>query len=94
MLTIIQWLILTVYNLLPDSPFASMVEDMELNQNFLQYLNWFLPLDIIGNIMLAWLGCMLAYFIYKLVVQIVKIIIKLYLSSKNILGFFAGLFSG
>lgn len=94
MLTIIKWLILTVYNILPDSPFAVMVEEMELNQNFLQYLNWFLPLDIVGNMMLAWLGCIIAYFIYKLVMQIVKIIVKLYLTSKNILGFFASLFMG
>lgn len=94
MLTIIKWLILTVYNILPDSPFASMVEEMELNKDFLQYLNWFLPLDIIGNMMLAWLACIVGYFVYKLVVEIIKIIVKLWLTSKDILGFFVGLFLG
>ena len=92
MLTIIRWLILTLDNILPDSPFASMVEEMELNKDFLQYLNWFLPLDIVGNMMLAWLACMLFYFLYKLVVEVIKIIVKLWLSSKSIIGFFAGLF--
>lgn len=92
MVTVIKWLLLTVYNILPDSPFASMVEEMELNRDFLQYLNWFLPLDIIGNMMLAWLNCMLVYFLYKLVVEIIKVIVGLWLKSKSILGFFAGLF--
>lgn len=68
---------MTIYNVLPDSPFANMAEDMNLDRNFLQYLNWFLPLDIAGNMILAWLDCLLAYIVFKIVwTIIVKIIIK------------------
>lgn len=76
MIALIKWVVMTIYNILPDSPFSRMAEEMELDRNFLQYLNWFLPLDIVGNMMLAWLDCLLAYIVFKIVwTIIVKIVI-------------------
>lgn len=91
MFNIIRWLFLAVFNLLPDSPFASTLDMMEVDSSYLQYLNWFLPLDYIGKIMLAWLDCILAYFIF-LVVR--YIIVKVILGRLNTIIDFGDLLSG
>lgn len=72
MISLIKWVVLVIFNILPDSPFQQMVEQMSVDADFLQYLNWFLPLDIIGNMMLAWLDCMLLYLVFKIVWVIIK----------------------
>ena len=77
MIALIKWVVMTIYNILPNSPFTHMVDELELDRDFLQYVNWFLPLDIVGNMILAWLDCLLAYIVFKLVATIIfKIIIK------------------
>lgn len=75
MITLIKWIVLVIFNLLPDSPFSLMLDQLSLDGDMLQYLNWFLPLDIIGNMMLAWLDCMLAYVIFKIIWMIVKVLL-------------------
>lgn len=67
MFGIIKWLIVNVVNLLPDSPFSQMLDSMEVDRSYMQYMNWFLPFDYIGVIMLAWLNCMFIYFIFLLI---------------------------
>lgn len=79
MFAFIKWLITTIYNLLPESPFSQMIDNLNLNQDFMQYLNWFLPLDIVGNMMLAWLDCILAYIVFRLVAWIMKTLVKLFI---------------
>lgn len=77
MISLIKWVVMTVYNVLPDSPFSHMADNLNLDRNYLQYLNWFLPLDIVGNMILAWLDCLLAYIVFKIVwTIIVKLIFK------------------
>lgn len=76
MIKIIKWLLLTLFNILPDSPFAQVAEELELQQDVLQYMNWFLPLDIVGNMFLAWLDCILLYVLFHIIVQILKSVIK------------------
>lgn len=76
MIKIIKWLLLTLFNILPDSPFSQVAEELELQQDVLQYMNWFLPLDIVGNMFLAWLDCILLYVLFHIIVQILKSVIK------------------
>lgn len=72
MIALIKWVVLVIFNLLPDSPFQKMLDGLSIDRTYLQYLNWFLPLDIVGNMMLAWLDCMLLYLVFKIVWFIVK----------------------
>lgn len=91
MIALLKWVVMTIYNILPDSPFSQMVESLELNQDFLQYLNWFLPLDIAGNMILAWLDCMLLYMVFLVVKKIIfGLIIKKIAAGVNILSLIAG----
>ncbi len=77
MIALLKWVVMTIYNILPDSPFPRMVENLNLHQDFMQYLNWFLPLDIVGNMILAWLDCMLLYLLFVIIKKIVfNLIIK------------------
>lgn len=75
MINIIKWIVLTLYNILPDSPFRQMVEHLELQQDYLQYMNWFLPIDIIGNMMLAWLDCVLLYVLFHMISKLMSTIV-------------------
>lgn len=91
MIKLIKWVVLVIFNLLPDSPFQTMIDQLSVDGNILQYLNWFLPLDIVGNMMLAWLDCMLAYILFKIIWMIVKTFL---LSKLKLLGSFSSLISG
>lgn len=71
MIALIKWVVLVIFNILPDSPFQQMLGQLSVEGDFLEYLNWFLPLDIVGNMMLAWLDCMLLYLVFKIVWKIV-----------------------
>ena len=81
MIALIKWVVLTIFNILPDSPFTHMVDELELNRDFLQYVNWFLPLDIVGNMILAWLDCLLLYVVFFIVWKIIKLLIGLKLKG-------------
>lgn len=90
MINLIKWVVLVLFNLLPDSPFSLMLDQLSVEGDFLVYLNWFLPLDIIGNMMLAWLDCLIAYILFRIVC---KILITFILSKfKALLGI--GVFLG
>lgn len=49
--------------MLPDSPFTTYFEGVDWT--FYDYLNWFLPIDICSNMLLAWLLCMMVYYIWE-----------------------------
>lgn len=89
MIAIIKWVVLTLYNILPDSPFTQMIENLQLQQDFLQYLNWFLPIDIMGNMMLAWLDCILLYVLFHFVAKLMTAIVSAFIKS---IGEFAAFF--
>ena len=61
MIKLITILILKIFSILPDSPFSGFFADMDTG--FLEYLNWFLPLDVCLNMMIAWVDCVLFVFI-------------------------------
>lgn len=77
MISLIKMIIIAVFNLLPNSPFQHMFDSLMLDWNFMQYLTWFLPFDICANMMLAWLDCMLVYYVFMLTKKIVIIAIDL-----------------
>lgn len=77
MISLIKMIIIAVFNLLPNSPFQYMFDSLMLDWDFMQYLTWFLPFDICANMMLAWLDCMLVYYVFMLTKKIVIIAIDL-----------------
>ena len=56
LINLLKIILIKVVGLLPDSPFTMYINDID--SNFFQYLNWFLPLDICLNIFLSWIACM------------------------------------
>lgn len=71
MIALLKILIIGIFNLLPTSPFTEMIDGAFDEADFLPYLNWFLPFDICGNMMLAWLNCVLVYYGFVLVKKII-----------------------
>lgn len=77
MISLIKMIIIAVFNMLPNSPFQQMFDSLMLDWDFMEYLTWFLPFDICANMMLAWLDCMLVYYVFMLTKKIVIIAIDL-----------------
>ena len=65
MINLIKILLLKIVGLFPDSPFSDYLDGMDTR--FFVYLNWFFPLDIILNMFLVWLNCMLAVLVIMLI---------------------------
>lgn len=68
MINILKIILLKLFSLLPDSPFTEYFETADTG--FLTYLDWFLPVQICSNILLAWLACVLVYYIYLMIKKI------------------------
>lgn len=81
MISLIKMIIIAVFNLLPDSPFQQMFDSLMLDWDFMEYLTWFLPFDICANMMLAWLDCMLVYYVFmlskKVIIMTIEIVVEL-----------------
>lgn len=71
MFKIIEVIVIEIFNLLPDSPFRTMIDGVVYEVDFLPTLNWFLPFDICSQLTLAWLECILAYYLFAMVKKIV-----------------------
>lgn len=71
MINLIQIVISAIFEILPDSPFRAMFDELMIEFDFLPFLNWFLPFDICANMMLAWLDCILIYYFFVMVKKIV-----------------------
>lgn len=77
MIKLIKWVLLTIISLLPDSPFTSIIDNLTMDGFTLEYLNWFLPLDIAAVMVLAWVQCMGLYLVFVILKEIiVKLILK------------------
>lgn len=59
--------------LLPDSPFKNFTVPPEI-QEILSYINWVVPFYMIGNTLLAWVGCIAVYYAYQTILRWVKTI--------------------
>lgn len=68
--TAVMKLLITV---LPDSPFNKFISALASN-DFLKYLNWFIPVGNMIAIGEAWLTCIAIYYVYQLILRWVKAI--------------------
>lgn len=89
MLAFIKWVLLTICNVLPDSPFSQSINSMNFDQSFLEYINWFLPIDIGGNIFVGWVACIIAYIVFRIIYKIViQLLLKKFVAGIAALGEF------
>ena len=57
--------------LLPDSPFKNFSFPPEI-ENFLCYLNYYVPFSEMSAIAFSWVGCIAIYYTYQLILRTVK----------------------
>lgn len=63
-----------VFSLLPDSPFLNIsTYGLSINK-YLSNLSWLLPIKQMIGILVIWLGCMLIYYVYSVVMRWIKLI--------------------
>lgn len=74
MVNILKTIVLKIISMLPDSPISSYLDNVDAD--FFDYLNWFLPIDICGMIFSVWLICMGIYYIFLLIKQIINLIVS------------------
>ncbi|MBD5493994.1 MAG: hypothetical protein HDR12_06370 [Lachnospiraceae bacterium] len=86
MVNILKIVILKIIGMLPDSPISSYLDNV--NADFFDYLNWFLPIDVCGMIFGVWLICIGIFYIYLIIKQITKLIIEGIAKAASIATFF------
>lgn len=61
-------------SLLPAAPFRSMLSELANSSGIdvLGYVNYFIPFKFCASCMNAWLACVLAYYIYKYLKQVIN----------------------
>ena len=72
MIKLLSALLLAVLNILPNSPFQTTLDGEVYKLNFLPWLNWFVPFDNALKITQLWLVGIAAYYLYDVVVYVVK----------------------
>lgn len=60
-------------SLLPTSPFRSFIDNWIPNQ-YLGWLNWFIPVGQILSILALWLGAITLFYIYSIAMRWIKMI--------------------
>lgn len=64
-----------VFSILPNSPFLDLSTTYDLTiHKYMGYLSWLLPIKQIISILFVWLGCMLVYYVYSVVMRWIKLI--------------------
>lgn len=65
----------SVINLFPASPFTILDElSNSIVYEWLQYLNWFIPVNTFVGILEAWLVCVGIYYGFQIVLRWIKVI--------------------
>ena len=61
-------------SLLPAAPFRAMLSDLaeSSGMNVLGYVNYFIPFKFCATCMNAWLACVLAYYVYKYLKEVIS----------------------
>lgn len=62
-----------ILNLLPHSPFTKIIDNIE-DLPYLEYINWFIPFDLMIDVTLIWLGAVGLYYLYMIILRWVKAI--------------------
>ena len=70
MISILKLVIVSIINILPDSPFRAIIDGVLYEFDFATF-NWFLPFDICATMTLAWIDCIVLYYIYVVVKKVV-----------------------
>lgn len=60
-------------SVLPTSPFAPYIEEFS-NLPYMSWVNWFIPVGEIVNVLTAWLGAILLFYAYSIVLRWIKAI--------------------
>lgn len=64
-----------IFGFLPNSPFIAISRSMEFSiGKYMGYLSWLIPIKSILSVLVAWLGCMLLYYLYSVVMRWIKLI--------------------
>lgn len=67
------YLIDQLLQILPTSPFAQFIDDFS-SLPWLGVLNWFVPVQQILTVMVAWLGAVSLFYLYSVIMRWVKLI--------------------
>mgnify|MGYP004537781761 FL=1 len=61
-------------SLLPAAPFRTMLSELadSSGMDVLGYVNYFIPFKFCASCMNAWLACVLAYYVYKYLKQVIN----------------------
>lgn len=87
MMSILYSIITWIFNLLPDSPFQTMVDGLVYKIDFLPQLNWFIPFDIMAVMTGTWVDCILVYYVFVLVKKIVMdYLVEKFLNAVTVIG--------
>lgn len=62
-----------VMNLFPVSPFKSYIDYFK-QLPYMGYINWFIPIDVIVDVTVAWCTVIAIYYLYSVVARWVKAI--------------------
>lgn len=68
---IINSILSFVFSFLPPSPFKGMFTAMADNE-ILQYLNWFVPVSDFVAMLSVWLGAIIVFYAYQIVLRWIK----------------------
>lgn len=71
MIKLISLLLIALYAILPTSPIQSAFAEMDMDGEFLGWLNWFIPFDLASKITTTWLICIVAYYAFTTVKKVV-----------------------
>lgn len=71
MIALIKSALLALYGMLPGSPIKAALESISFDGTFLSYLNWFVPFDTCTTITTVWIGCILAYYVFSIVKDVI-----------------------
>ena len=62
-----------VLDVLPDSPFKDIINNADIQQ-YLGFINWFVPVATILKILAAWLVAVAAYYVVSVILRWIKAI--------------------
>lgn len=63
----------TLKNVLPLSPFAPFIEQFA-GLPYVSWLNWFIPVGDVINVLVAWLAAIVLFYAYSIVLRWIKAI--------------------
>lgn len=70
---LIDNIIVTILNLLPDSPFEFIAQTGYVYK-YLQYINWIIPVSFFVSTLQVWLTAVAIYYVWQLVLRWIKAI--------------------